>query len=187
VLHDRTADKIAGYISQLPNANATIVPFPLGNRRKELVPWRSEQSTEDATLEALNPPTASRPSRLAGRSPLRQATVGPAPPDMFTQIAELRYRQRAKVKGRVRAVRVQPRAGVPSVECTLIDRTGQLLLVFPGRRRYPGVEPGAIVSAEGMVGERWQEIVMINPIVEILRPVETGEPDSGAGSEGQQD
>ncbi|HEV2360940.1 MAG TPA: APC family permease, partial [Acidimicrobiales bacterium] len=39
VLHDRTADKIAGYISQLPNANATIVPFPLGKRRKDIVPW----------------------------------------------------------------------------------------------------------------------------------------------------
>ena len=38
VLHDRTADHIAAFVDQLPNVNATIVPFQLGKRRKAARP-----------------------------------------------------------------------------------------------------------------------------------------------------
>ncbi len=154
VLHDRTADRIAGFVSQLPNATATIVPFPLGKRRRELVPWRSPPP---AGLEAgSRDPALAEQLQLPGTQP----------------IAQLRWRQRARVGGRVRLVRVQPRAGVPSVECTLTDGSGQLLIVFQGRRRYPGVEPGAIITAEGIVGEKAGRSAMINPVIEILRPAE---------------
>jgi amino acid transporter len=162
VLHDRTADRIAGFVSQLPSATATIVPFPLGRRRRELVPWRGP-GVQEAT-EALS-------------SSARQAAISEVPEGFVrlpgTQpIAELHWRQRARVGGRVRLVRVQPRAGVPSVECTLTDGSGQLLLVFQGRRRYPGVDPGAIVTAEGIVGEKGGRSAMINPVVEIVRPAD---------------
>jgi RecJ-like exonuclease len=63
---------------------------------------------------------------------------------------------------------------VPSVECTLADSTGQILIVFQGRRRYPGIEPGAVITAEGMVGDRNHRTAMINPVIEIVRPAETG-------------
>ena len=45
---------------------------------------------------------------------------------------------------------------------------GQLLIALEGRRRYPGVEPGAIITAEGIVGEKAGR--SINPVIEILRP-----------------
>ena len=32
LLHDRTADKIAGVVSRVPNAAATIIPFDVQNR-----------------------------------------------------------------------------------------------------------------------------------------------------------
>ena len=32
LLHDRTADKIAGVVSQVPNAAATIIPFDVQSR-----------------------------------------------------------------------------------------------------------------------------------------------------------
>jgi len=87
------------------------------------------------------------------------------------------------VTGRVRSVRVQAGAGVPSVECALADATGQLLLVFQGRRRVPGIEPGARLMVEGMVGERGRHIAMINPLFTILStPEHSGEgpaPTSG--------
>ncbi|MHB1986585.1 MAG: amino acid permease [Acidimicrobiales bacterium] len=217
VLHDRTADRIAGFVSQLPNATATIVPFPLGKRRRELVPWRNNEAARtgvEGGFEGLaaahggesapvveggsswrhpwNAPhehgdearkTSDR--RQAGRS--GAGSPMPALPGAIP-IAQLRWRQRARVGGRVRSVRVQPRAGVPSVECTLADPTGQILLVFQGRRRYPGVEPGATITAEGMVGERNNRTAMINPVVEIVRPAETGAPPSTEpGTPGQQD
>ena len=36
ILHDRTGDRIAELIGEIPNATATIVPFPLGKRRRRL-------------------------------------------------------------------------------------------------------------------------------------------------------
>ncbi|HEV8065207.1 MAG TPA: OB-fold nucleic acid binding domain-containing protein, partial [Acidimicrobiales bacterium] len=187
VLHDRTADRIAGFVSQLPNANATIVPFPLGNRRRDLVPWKA--GVEDVARELGATPA--KPAREAreGREPRegreardRHGAHGhpfvdaPAPPGSPGQIhiSDLSKRQRARVAGRVRAVRVQAGAGVPSVECVLADSTGQLLLVFQGRRRVPGIDPGAYVAVEGMVGERGRRLVMINPLFTILKTAETG-------------
>ena len=36
LLHDRTADKIAGVVSRVPNAAATIIPFDVQNRVRVL-------------------------------------------------------------------------------------------------------------------------------------------------------
>jgi hypothetical protein len=61
---------------------------------------------------------------------------------------------------------------VPSIECTIADATGQLMLIFQGRRRVPGIEPGARLTAEGMVGEQRRRTAMINPLFTILRTSE---------------
>jgi amino acid transporter len=178
VLHDRTADRIAGFVSQLPNANATIVPFPLGNRRRDLVPWKA--GAEDFAADLGPSPT--RPHREGREGRERAGTHGhpfvAPPPGVGSpgqiSISGLSKRQRARVAGRVKAVRVQAGAGVPSVECVLADHTGQLLLVFQGRRRVPGIDPGAYVAVEGMVGERGRRLIMINPLFTILKTAETG-------------
>ena len=69
-----------------------------------------------------------------------------------TPIASVVPRQRVRVAGRVKSVRVQPRAGTQNLECVLSDGTGGLLLVFQGRPKIAGIEPGARLVAEGMVG-----------------------------------
>ncbi len=185
VLHDRTADSIAALVSQLPHANATIVPFPLGKRKKELVPFQT--SEVPAEVAAAVATTSTVPHPFTPPHAHEDAARTPALPGAMP-IAQLRWRTRAKVGGRVRSVRVQPRAGVPSVECALSDHTGQMLLIFQGRRRYPGVEPGAIITAEGMVGDRNHRASMINPVIQIVRPAETGSgPSQGSGPESQQD
>jgi amino acid transporter len=193
VLHDRTADHIAAYVSQLPNANATIIPFPLGKRRKTLVPWVAggiertpPQRRDDAgghRRTPIHPWGMAGGARGDGGAPVvtggrvrgegRPADRAAAARDDVagtTPIHELRPRQRARVSGRIRAVRVQAGAGVPSVECTMADDTGQLMLVFQGRRRVPGIEPGARLVVEGMVGERGRRVAMVNPLFTILRP-----------------
>ncbi|MBV8160339.1 MAG: DNA-binding protein, partial [Acidimicrobiia bacterium] len=43
------------------------------------------------------------------------------------------WRSRARVAGRVRSLRVQPWAGVPTLEGTLVDDTGGISVVFLGR------------------------------------------------------
>jgi amino acid transporter len=214
ILHDRTADHLAAYVGQLPNANATIIPFPLGRRRKMLVPWktggvdwtRSDGADAIAPAQAAavaaavqseprapaHPWFASRGAASRGgagagtgssagrdhagakRRDDRQSIDREEVPGAV-RISELRPRQRARVTGRIRAVRVQAGAGVPSVECTIADSTGQVMLVFQGRRRVPGIEPGARLVVEGMVGERGRRLAMINPLFTILRTAETSE------------
>ena len=83
-----------------------------------------------------------------------------------TRIADVSVRQRCRVAGRVRSVRVQPRAGTSNLECVLSDGTGGLLLVFQGRPRIAGIEPGARLVAEGMVGA-WGP-ALLNPSFELV-------------------
>ena len=67
------------------------------------------------------------------------------------------------MSGRVRSVRLQPWSGVASLECTLRDNTGGLVLVFLGRREVAGIRPGAHLSAEGMIGEHAGQLAILNP------------------------
>jgi hypothetical protein len=60
-------------------------------------------------------------------------------------------RQRAKVHGTIRTVTLRPLAGVPALEAELWDGTGTVVLVFLGRRRIGGIEPGRALTAEGRV------------------------------------
>ena len=80
--------------------------------------------------------------------------------------------------GRVKSVRVQPRAGTSNLECVLADDTGKLLLVFQGRRRIPGIQPGARLVVEGMVGDWARRQAILNPDYELIAGPEAGvEPD----------
>jgi RecG-like helicase len=83
-------------------------------------------------------------------------------------IGSVRWRERAKVRGRVRSMRVQPWAGVASLECVVVDETGGLVLVFLGRRQVAGVELGRYVIAWGMVGQHRGYLAMLNPEIEIV-------------------
>jgi hypothetical protein len=83
-------------------------------------------------------------------------------------IGELRWRTRARIRGRVRSMRVQPWADTASLECVVVDGTGGVLLVFLGRRKVAGIELGRELRAEGMVGESRGYLAMINPDIELL-------------------
>jgi len=86
-----------------------------------------------------------------------------------TPIAAVAPRQRVRVAGRVKSVRVQPRAGTSNLECVLSDGTGGLLLVFQGRPKIAGIEPGARLVAEGMVGTWGRRPAMLNPSFELVQ------------------
>jgi len=185
VLHDRTADRIASFVSQIPHANATIVPYALGKRKVRVatVPPGEPLSPEAVAIadQATSRALEAGVKTAATLAAELDGSLKVALPPGTVPIGSLRWRQRAQVAGRVRSVRVQPRAGVPSLECVLADATGQLLLVFQGRRRVPGIEPGARLLVEGMVGERGRRTAMINPLYRIL----SGAPTSPGDDEGR--
>jgi hypothetical protein len=49
-----------------------------------------------------------------------------------------------------------------------MDPTGQIVLVFQGRRLVPGIEPGVRLVAEGTVGGKGRRLAMTNPAYTIL-------------------
>ena len=89
-------------------------------------------------------------------------------PAQRTRIADLMFRQRSTVAGRVRAVRVQPWGGNPALECTLADETGSITVVFFGRREIGGVRLGTIMSITGVAGEHHGMRAILNPEYAII-------------------
>lgn len=84
-------------------------------------------------------------------------------------IGETSDRERVHVQGVLRSVTLRPRGGVPALEADLDDGTGVLTLVWLGRRRIAGVQPGRSLSAVGLIGNQDGTRMMFNPRYE-LRP-----------------
>jgi hypothetical protein len=84
-------------------------------------------------------------------------------------IAEVKWREKVKVAGRVKALRVQPWADqVASLELTLADQTGGITVVFLGRRTLGGVELGSHMVVDGMTSEHHRLLTILNPSYQLL-------------------
>lgn len=104
------------------------------------------------------------------RRPAAPEATASTPPDVCQPIASVRARERAHVAGKVRSVRVQPWSGVASLECTIVDDTGGVGVVFLGRREIAGIHPGTLLAVEGMVGVHNRRLAMINPSYQLIAP-----------------
>jgi len=87
-----------------------------------------------------------------------------------TPVGRCADRQQVCVVGMLRTVTIQPRGHSPSLQAELWDGSGTVDLVWIGRRRIPGIEPGRVVRAEGRITQRDGQRVMFNPRYE-LRPL----------------
>ncbi|MGN9841817.1 OB-fold nucleic acid binding domain-containing protein [Nonomuraea sp. H19] len=86
-----------------------------------------------------------------------------------TPIASCGGRRRFCVAGTLRTVTLRPRGGAPALEAELYDGSDVIDLVWLGRRKIVGIEPGRTVKAEGLVSMQDGRKVMFNPRYE-LRP-----------------
>ena len=91
-----------------------------------------------------------------------------ASPEVTEPINQARWRNRIRATGTVKALQVQQTETGPSLGCEIGDEAGSLLLVFPGRRRIPGIELGARVLVEGMVGRWRRRLAILNPYYELV-------------------
>jgi hypothetical protein len=73
------------------------------------------------------------------------------------------------VAGSIRSVVLRPRAGVPTLEAEVYDGTGCVTLVWLGRRRIGGVDPGRSLVARGRMTHHDGRPAIYNPTYE-LRP-----------------
>jgi hypothetical protein len=86
-----------------------------------------------------------------------------------TPIVSCGERRRFCVAGTLRTVTLRPRGGAPALEAELYDGSDVVDLVWLGRRKIAGIEPGRLVRAEGLVSLQDGRKVMFNPRYE-LRP-----------------
>lgn len=75
-------------------------------------------------------------------------------------------RDRSKVAGVVRRITVRPLEGHESLEALLYDGTGEVTVVWMGRRTIPGLGLGTKLVVEGMLAEQRGERRLVNPSFE---------------------
>jgi amino acid transporter len=189
ILHDRTADKIAGVVSQVPNAAATIIPFDVESRVHLLHARQAARLTArpvDGAQHAGAGPAGngSRAGDGGATAPvLLKQEPGPAPAATpprdgttaaaarrpgVSVISELNGARKATVEGKVRSVEIHPVENSCVFDAVVADETGTLTAKFYGRTSIPGFEPGARVRLAGKVSMREGGPAMINPAYELL-------------------
>ena len=186
LLHDRTADKIAGVVSRVPNAAATIIPFDVQNRVHVL---HERQAVHDGqapgsvttppgppadgataerqdvqTTAAATTPGQDKPEPLPGAGTYDR----PTPPPDATPIGSLHQPGKAVVEGRVRVVEIRSVERNSVLACEISDSTGDLTALFYGRSRIPGLMCGARVRFRGPIGIKGGAPVMVNPAYELI-------------------
>jgi amino acid transporter len=161
--HDRIAGRIADAVGAIPHVSATIVPFNStpANRLKRA----RRDGAKGSKGAASNGFPRHRPAASDIDRELAQRAAG------ATAIENIEWRQRVKVAGRIRSMRVETAQGTANLECEITDETGNLLLVFMGRRRIPGVELGARLLVEGTVGSWRHRLAILNPAYELITAV----------------
>jgi RecG-like helicase len=85
-----------------------------------------------------------------------------------TTISHCGERDTACVAGTVRSTQVDMRGGSPMLNVDLYDGTGSVTLVFLGRRKVAGIEPGRNVKATGRLTTTDGRRTMYNPSYELL-------------------
>jgi RecG-like helicase len=84
------------------------------------------------------------------------------------RIAQARGRERVKLAGVVNRITVFPTEGNESLEALVSDGTGEVTVVFMGRRSIPGLSLGTKLTVEGVLGEKRGRPRLVNPRFELL-------------------
>ncbi len=77
--------------------------------------------------------------------------------------------QEVTVLGRLRSVEYGPPDAEASLEAELFDGTEGVTLIWLGRRRIPGIEPGRTMRVRGRLALREGRKVLYNPYYEICQ------------------
>jgi RecG-like helicase len=82
------------------------------------------------------------------------------------RIRDATPRSHLKLAGVVRRITVRPLEGNESLEALLYDGTGEVTLVWMGRRSIPGLRLGTRLVVDGVIAEQRGELRMVNPTFE---------------------
>ncbi len=84
-----------------------------------------------------------------------------------TRASDARRGEMVTVTGRLRTVVYTPRTNWPTLEADLFDGSDSVTLVWLGRRRIAGIEPGRHLTAKGRMAVRDDRKVIYNPYYEL--------------------
>ena len=90
------------------------------------------------------------------------------------RIGDAPMRGKVKIAGVIRRITVFPMQDHESLEAVVSDGTGQVTIVFMGRRGIGGLSLGTRVVVEGVLGEQRGAVRMINPRLGVQRLVDGG-------------
>jgi RecG-like helicase len=83
------------------------------------------------------------------------------------RIGEAPMRGHVKIAGVIKRITVFPMEDHETLEAVVSDGTGQVTIVFMGRRGIGGLSLGTRVVVEGVLGDQRGKIRMINPRLEL--------------------
>jgi RecG-like helicase len=109
-------------------------------------------------LERLN---ESDETRLAEETRAWADTV-----DGSVRIADAPLRQPIRIAGVIRRMTVLPMQGKEALQALVSDGTGEVTIVFMGRRGIGGLSLGTRVVVEGVLAEYRGEVRAVNPRLE---------------------
>ena len=109
-------------------------------------------------LERLN---ESDETRLAEETRAWAETV-----EGSVRIADAVPRQPVRIAGVIRRMTVLPMEGKEALQALISDGTGEVTIVFMGRRGIGGLSLGKRVVVEGVLGEHRGDVRMVNPRLE---------------------
>ncbi len=156
LLHDRTADAIAGAVMHVPRTATMIIPYRAMRRRL------GDRDVEEPMGDEVTRGGVRETSHLEADVRLAERSLGSVP------IGGVVERQVVEVAGRVRAMAIDHEAGVNELHCVLADPSGSITLVFQGRASVPGIERGTRLVVKGTVTTLRREAVILNPQYEIV-------------------
>jgi len=162
ILHDQTAESIASAITQLDRVIATIIPFDVEKIIDGTSNVVSNSNLEVKEMAKVGMPELKPLSTPISFDPVSHGSVN------SVKIGSITWRKRALVVGRVTAIRVAPQNSAPVLEVEIWDETGGVTLQFLGRRELMGLNVGATLQAEGMVGDEDGALKILNPAYQII-------------------
>jgi hypothetical protein len=82
------------------------------------------------------------------------------------RIADAPRRHPVKIAGVIRRMTVLPMEGKEALQALVSDGTGEVTIVFMGRRGIGGLTLGKRVVVEGVLGEQRGDVRIVNPRLE---------------------
>lgn len=86
----------------------------------------------------------------------------------LVKIGSVMARQRVKICGEIKRMRIKPRSGIQAIEIVINDGTGEATVIFSGRRFIPGIQHGQCVVIDGVAFADHGTNVFLNPAYTLL-------------------